>query len=516
MSLMSCQPCQRRTQARRAGDGVASAARKWSAAGAGSLRRATLAFLALLGVATPAAAGAQTVASGARGAAPHDTLVLRIADVRRLALTQNPAFLADRQELAAARGGLRQASVIRFNPDLTVAAPGAGTTSLRNPLEATLLQEVEVAGQRGLRRDAARVAVSRAAAGIQNSARLGVADATLAFYRALSAERRLAVTRDGLTLTTRLMNAVRTQLREGEISALEGTLAEIEFGRARARVLEAERLAAASMLELKRLVGIETSTPVRLEDPLAPAPVMIATLAADSITAITAAAPPNSVVDTLPPSVALGLLPDPAALDADSLLSIALARRPDLAASDAAIREFEALTVLARREAFPNLRLGALAERVPNENGMRIGPAIGLTLPFWNRNQGLVEQRRAEVQQALLQRQAVELRVRTDVETAVLAYRAAVQEASAYESTVRQPARINSALLETAFRAGKIALPTLLLLRNQLIDAELGYWTAWLARQNALVELDAATGLLALDALRAADASPTPLQKDPR
>ena len=218
----------------------------------------------------------------------------------------------------------------------------------------------------------------------------------------------------------------------------------------------------------------------------------------------------------MPSPVALGLLPDPARLNADSLVSIALAQRPDLAASGATIREFETLASLARREALPNLRVGALAERVPNENGMRIGPAIGFTLPLWNRNQGVVEQRRAQVQQASLQRRAVEARVRTDIETAVRAYRAAVLEASVYESTVRQPARVNSALLETAFRAGKIALPTLLLLRNQLIEAELGYWNAWLARQNALVELDAATGLVAREALRAADTSPTPLQRDPR
>lgn len=461
-------------------------------------------------------AGAQDAPFEGRSDTLRDTLVLRIIDVRRLALTRNPAFLADRQELGIARGGLRQASVVRFNPDLTVASPGAGPTSLRNPLEATLLQEVELAGQRALRRHAARAGLRRATAGIQNSARLGVAEATTAFYRALASERRLAVTRDGLGLTTRLMNAVRTQLREGKISTLEGTLAEIEFGRARARVLEAERLAAASSLEFKRLVGLGVDDAVRLEDPLAPPPVAIASLATDSLAVMPAAAPPDTLAETMPAPVALRLLPDPASLNVDSLVSAALVQRPDFAASGATIREFATLALLARREALPNLRLGALAERVPGENGMRIGPAIGFTLPLWNRNQGLVEQRRAQVQQASLQRRAVEARVRTDVATAIRAYRAAVLEASVYESTVRQPARVNSALLETAFRAGKIALPTLLLLRNQLIEAELGYWNAWLARQNALVELDAATGQVALDALRAADASPTPLQKDPR
>lgn len=64
--------------------------------------------------------------------------------------------------------------------------------------------------------------------------------------------------------------------------------------------------------------------------------------------------------------------------------------------------------------------------------------------------------------------------------------------------SVLRPARENTQLLETAFRAGKLALPTLLLLRNQLLDAELGYWDAWLAQHVAFIQLAAATGALAL------------------
>jgi cobalt-zinc-cadmium efflux system outer membrane protein len=467
-----------------------------------SLERAlalTIAVSAML----PAAAAGQ--GSATREPAPGDTVVLTVADVRRLTLTRNPAFLAEREDAAIARGGLRQARILRFNPDLSAAAPGAGTSSPRNPLEATLMQELELAGQRGLRISAARVGVTRAEAAVQNAARKSVAEAALAFYRALSSDRRLAVTRDGLELTTRLLQAVRTQVREGEISTLEGTLAEIEFGRARARVLETERLATASVLELKRVTGLAPDVPVRLVDPSAPVLLPVAAMNADSLGV--PAPTPDAESSAHVALVASGTLPDPARLDIDSLVELALTRRPDLAATTATVREFETLASLARREALPNLRLGAVAERVPGESGFRIGPAFGISVPIWNRNQGVVDERLAQVRQAQLQRQAVELRVRTDVETAVRSYRAATQEAATFETTVRQPARTNSALLETAFRAGKIALPTLLLLRNQLLDAELGYWDAWLARQDALVQLQAATGLLASDALSAADTS---------
>ncbi len=48
-------------------------------------------------------------------------------------------------------------------------------------------------------------------------------------------------------------------------------------------------------------------------------------------------------------------------------------------------------------------------------------------------------------------------------------------------------------LLDEAFRSGKVDLPTLLLIRNQLLDAELAYWDSWLQFRAELIRLDAAT-----------------------
>lgn len=399
------------------------------------------------------------------GAVSPDTLTLSLAEVQRRAARSNLEFLSARQEVAIARGDLRQARVYRFNPDLALQATG-GSLGSASPYELALTQEIEFAGQRGLRIRAARTGVMRASSVVRDAGRLTLADASSKYYRALAADQRLAVARDALTLTDRLLAAVRTQLREGEISALEANLAEIESGRARGRVLASDRLATSASLELKQVVGLPPDTPVRL-----------AGLSTDT----------------------LGRAPvahDPAMVDEDSLVALALARRPDLAASTAAVREFETLTSLARREGIPNLRVGAVVDRADGAHSPAIGPAVGLSLPLFNRNQGLVDQRRAFAVQGRLARQAAELRIRTEVADAAYAYRAASSEEAIFEASVLRPARENSELLETAFRAGKIALPTLLLLRNQLLDAELGYWDAWLARHEALVQLDAATGAL--------------------
>ena len=62
------------------------------------------------------------------------------------------------------------------------------------------------------------------------------------------------------------------------------------------------------------------------------------------------------------------------------------------------------------------------------------------------------------------------------------------------EATVLAPARENRVLLEAAYREGKVGLPVMLLIRNQVIAAEQEYWSAWLAEREAAALLAAATG----------------------
>ena len=397
---------------------------------------------------------------GRAGAAGRDTLVLSLLDARQLALRHNPVFLADQREIEIARGELLQARVYNRNPELEVEAPGAAGAS--GAYEAALTQEIEWAGQRGLRTRAARVGLARTEAVVRDAARLTLAEVSRAYYTALVADQRLQLAEASLSLSERLLRAVRTQLREGEISALEANLAEIEYGRARARVLAAGRDFTTARLELKRLVGLAPDHPVRLST-------------------IRPAAFPSSE------------------LREDSLIALALARRPDLAARAAAVDEFQALRRLARREALPNLRLSALADRDGLGAEPRLGAGVGVSIPVFDRNQGIRAQRQAQAEQAALQAHAVELRIRTEVTDALRAYQAASEEVAALEESVLDPARQNRTLLETAYQAGKIGLPEVLLLRNQLLDAELGYWEAWLTQREALIALEAATATLGID-----------------
>ena len=185
----------------------------------------------------------------------------------------------------------------------------------------------------------------------------------------------------------------------------------------------------------------------------------------------------------------------PGDISTERLIALALARRPDLAERDAAVVQADADVMLARREALPNLIGRVVSEQHASGTGRALRPGVGLTIPLFNRNQGAIDARRAFARQVTLERAATAARVRADVEIALRAYQAAAGEIEVLETTVLGPARENRRLLEFAYREGKVGLPVLLLIRNQVIDAELDYWAAWLAEREADANLAEVTSL---------------------
>lgn len=412
--------------------------------------RVAAALLALLLV------GVRPAAAQTPSAAVADTITLSLEQAQRLSLRQNPQFLAESREGAIARGQLRQARLPAFNPQASLELPGVATGG-GSEYEASLTQEVEWAGQRGARVRAAGFGVQRADLTVRNAARITLGDVSNAYFDTYAARQRLQLAEELLNLNEQLLRAVRIQLREGEVSALEANLAEVELGRARARVLAARRELTSAELQLKRLIGFSPDQAIRLPG------------------AVPAAAP-------APPT------------GRDSLVALALGRRPDLVAQRTAVMESQALSDLARREGRPNVSVGVLARREGDGGDPQVGLGVSVPFPVLNRNQGRLAEQQARTSQAELQARAVELAVRTEVTDALRTYQTATEEETVYAALVLQPTRENRALLEIAYREGKIDLATLLLVRNQLLDAELGYWDTWLAQRRAQVFLEVATG----------------------
>jgi len=358
-------------------------------------------------------------------------------------------------DTAIARGELKQASVLfRNNPSVDMLTGPPGT-------EIGVSQEFEVAGQRGARRAAALAGVERARAGVLDTSRIILGEVDRRFFRLAAANERATLAREGRSLNERLAAATRQQLEAGKISKLEDNLATVELGRSRARSLATQRERERFATDLRSVLGLSPRQPV--------APIVDSTLTPN---------PRHLLVD----------------LGVDSLTSLALNRRPDLIALAATARQARALASTARREAFPNLSVRASSQRTEGSGARVLRPGVGVSLPIFNRNRGDVAARTAEARKADLEGTALVAEIRLEVARSLDAYLSASTETSLLQNTVLAPARENRRLLEIAYREGKVGLLVVLLIRNQVIDAELDYWSAWLAEREALTDLVLATG----------------------
>lgn len=402
----------------------------------------------------------------------RDSVRLSLIEARALALRQNPELGAARLDTAVAQGELQQAGLLlRFNPEAEL----LGATAEKG-LEIGFSQQLEIFGQQGARRGAAQSGLERAQSAVRNASRLTLGELDRAFYRLVAAVRRRDLAQDVLGLNSRLAEVASRQLQEGEIGRLDFNLATVELGRSRAGVLAARRALTDAGVELGRLVGLPSSTVV--------IPVVDSMLEG----------PPTDSAAMVPlPAGQEAVEGDHLGLNTDSLTALALARRPDLAERAAAVQQANSLATLAGREALPNLVLWGVSEQEGNTDRV-FRPGVGLTLPFFNRNQGEVAARRAGTQQAELERAALTARVRAEVASAVAAYQAAATEVALLEATVLRPARQNRQLVETAYREGKVGIAELLLIRNQAIEAELEYWAVWLAARETRATLAEVTG----------------------
>jgi cobalt-zinc-cadmium efflux system outer membrane protein len=367
---------------------------------------------------------------------------LSLPDALDLARRNNPDLLAARQDIAV--GAARSAKArywIQFNPQ--VGGRGAHREFAggdgRPEFGVSATQEVEIAGQRGQRIDEASENAKKVAALLRDRERLLTAAVTRAFFAALAARQRVALQRTIEALDQRILDATTARVRAGDSPRMEANLAEIRYGQARRDTIAGETRAAAALLELKRLLGL----------------------------------PPERVLEPsgeLRGSARAVTLPD--------LLARALAQRPDLLAAEAELARTRAALSLASRGRIPNPTLEGFYETEAETAGGRdriVGGGLTLPLPLFNRNQAEIMALAAQEQQARHLLDATRLTVEKEVAEALGAYDAARRALEVLEGRVLEPARANFAFIETAYHEGKIDLLQLIVLNNDLVQAQIGY-----------------------------------------
>ena len=362
----------------------------------------------------------------------------------------NPDLLAARQELDIARGQLVRARYLnQFNPELGGSAarrrfadsPGGSTD-----FDVTLSQELEVAGQRGKRIEEAEKNLAKVAQQVKDRERLISAQVKDAFYRSLYLKRRLELFQKVETLNRRLRDIAASRFQAGDVAKMEVNVAEVRLGQTRKDAIVAGRDYRNALQELERLLGLEP-------------------------------------VGQLTPRGQLTILPQ--SFQRDRLLQLALENRPDLQAAITEQQRVAAETALTRRLIAPNPTLQAFYRR--EEGGDTVaGGALSFPLPLFDRKQAELTQLAGRAGQARDERYSTELRVQQEVREALRSYEAAREEVAVFETSVLDRAAENFQLIETAYREGKIDLLQLVVVQNDLVNAQFSYVDSlenyWLAR----------------------------------
>ena len=319
-------------------------------------------------------------------------------------------------------------------------------------------QALEIAGQRWARLAAVTSQIEVAKAQTELAQVESRALLLTAYVQASLADQRVAVARGREELAERLLGSAQARLDLGATGELDVNLAQVEKGRVRGDRVQAEVLLANRQVVLGILCGIS------------PLPKLVLTSSH--------AAPPEISAEHE---------------QLAALYSLAESERADLLAvrrqQDALSNEINRL----RREAIPNLVLSFDYQRdLPGQDFF--GGTVGLSFPFWNRNQGPI----AQMQATELQRQAEErlllTRIRGEVMVAHLKLQLLRVQVKEFQKDVLPPAERNIELLRRGWQAGKFDLFRVITASRELTETRLRFLDLLEDLWIAAIELERSVG----------------------
>lgn len=173
---------------------------------------------------------------GQSASAGTDPGVFRLEEVIELALKRNPA-------MHAAQGGVRQRQGERvaagafLNPSIdgsggrgAIRDPSTGVSIVERTV--TVEQPLELPGKRRARREAAEAGLAGALAGV-DEARLNIlADAKVAFYRLLLAQRDVDLSTQNLSTVQDIFQTIKARVDAGQARPFEAVKANVELQKA--------------------------------------------------------------------------------------------------------------------------------------------------------------------------------------------------------------------------------------------------------------------------------------------
>ena len=279
--------------------------------------------------------------------------------------------------------------------------------------------------------------------------------ATSAFFTAALAQVRVDGLKEvGIWLDS-LVAYTRTRVREGAAAEVDLIRLEVEQDRAGTDLAIARADLAHSRADLASLIGIDS-------------------FAVDPVIATKAPARFANVA---------GL---------DALTSQAKVQRPEIAAANARVEAASAGVSLERRTVFRELGVMAGVKRMLGDASIVAG--LTMPLPLFDQNRGEIQRAEAGRRMAAFDRESAERQVVAEVRAAYAAVTMLGAQVSRIDRSMLQRAEESRRIAEGAYREGATSLTQVLDAARALVDARDVYYRAVFARNQSLIELNAAIG----------------------
>jgi len=375
-----------------------------------------------------------------------------------LALERNFEIRLARSRVTEAGGRLQHnRRLVPSNPELEFSigdrdpqGPGASTTDLG----IRLAQEIWIGGQGGLQRRAARSRLEGARAAVGFLETTIAARARSSFLDLLVAQSAVDTAVRAVAVTTDIMETAQARLDSGEATRMEVNTAGIGLGRARSELAAAHAQRNLARTRLAELMAVELPDPTELEGEF------------------------ETQAISLPPRT--------------RFLNKVAQQRQDLAAAAAEVAAAQQELKLSRRQLIPNLTVFGFYEQ--EEDAEIIGAGLSLPLPVLHRYSGERTEAGARLEQAGIERDALLLQIRLEVDQAVADYRAARKRIEAVTEAVLRSAEQNVELTYAAFRAGQVGVAAIASSQETLLQARRDFLDAQRAMVRAAGDLERATG----------------------
>jgi cobalt-zinc-cadmium efflux system outer membrane protein len=318
-----------------------------------------------------------------------------------------------------------------------------------------LSQEFQVFGQRRKRINVSNKLIERVKFEISDLERNVIAKVKTNFYEVLTFLEIVKLREYAENIFERIHSASVERYKAGAISALELNSMKIKYGVARQQLLVANNNYENSLLDMKLILGKPRDEALTIDGKLS--------------------------YEELKISI-------------DDILASAYKTRPDLKAAELEKERASKEISLRKAEIFPNPTLSGFFSREERTDDI-VGGFVSISIPVWDRKQPELKKARTSKSTASINISNKRLQIQNDVATAYRTFTAAKQGIAIYTDDIMPQVNENLKLNEISYKEGKINFVGFLMMQSDLIETQTTYLEALLSYNNAIVNLEAASGV---------------------